>query len=177
MNHKELKGRFSTLENFFKSYFGHLALVEHCDEIDQHFLGLNPYHHISNTLLCDATIQWCKLFGTNSESSHWKNLITDHEGFRAVLFESISSSESEFREYQLTMLTFRDKWVAHFEPSFPHGNVPTFELALSSSIILLEYLRANQPEDYDYSGVVSVDAFKRSFSMALLEPLHHAIKT
>ncbi|KAB2823089.1 hypothetical protein [Aliivibrio finisterrensis] len=177
MDHKELRGRFSTLDKFFKSYFGYLALVDYCENIDQAYLGMHPYTHISNTLLSDATIQWCKLFGTDSESTHWKKLIINHSGFREYLFETIKQDKNGFREYQLSMLTFRDKWVAHYESNFPHGTVPLFEIAVSSATALQEYLKLNQPEDYDYSGICSIDAFGHSFGMALLDPLKHAIKT
>ncbi|MGC9491096.1 hypothetical protein [Vibrio genomosp. F10] len=177
MDHRELIGRFSTLRKFFKSYYGYLALVDYCEEIDQEYLGVHPYTHISNTLLCDATIQWCKLFGTDSESTHWKKLISDHRDFRTSLFEKLEYDQKEFREYQLSMLTFRDKWVAHYESSFPHGSVPKFEVALESALVLQEYLRSNLPNDYEYSGIVSVEAFGGSFGMALLDPLRHIIKT
>ncbi|EGU37318.1 hypothetical protein VIBRN418_08207 [Vibrio sp. N418] len=177
MDHRELTGRFSTLNKFFKSYFGYLALVDYCSEIDQSYLGLHPYTHINNTLLCDATIQWCKLFGTDSESTHWKKLVVDHEDFRRFLFQKTTHNQSEFRKYQLSMLEFRDKWVAHYESSFPHGSIPEFELALNSALALQDYLQMNKPEGYDYSGVVSVEGFGRSFGMALLDPLKHAIKT
>jgi hypothetical protein len=177
VDHVELRGRFSTLRKFFQSYYGYLALAEHCEKIDQEYLGCHPYTHVSNTLLCDATIQWCKLFGANSESSHWKNIVEDHQGFRGQLFNNIQMKEDDFRAYQLSLLTFRDKWVAHYESSFPHGAVPEFDAALNSAISLQEYLKQHQPEDYVYSGIVSIKAFGRSFGMALLDPLQAAIKT
>ena len=176
MNHTELRGRFSTLDKFFKSYYGYLALAEHCEMIDQSYMGFHPYTHITNTLLCDATIQWCKLFGTNSENSHWKKLVKDQNEFRTYLLESIQLEQVDFTSYHTSMLTFRDKWVAHYESSFPHGIVPEFDIALRSSMALQEYLKLHQPKGYIYSGIISIEGFGRSFGMALLEPLKLTIK-
>ncbi|MFA0607465.1 hypothetical protein [Vibrio amylolyticus] len=176
-NHIEVQGRFFALNSFFRSYYSFLALDDICNDYDSVYQKLNPFTHMHNVLLCDSVISWCKVFGTDTEECHWKNLIEDHQGFRKCLLGKLGVTQQEFRNYQLHVLEFRNKWVVHYEPSYQHKPVPDFDLMLKSAIVLHTYLRENVSDKFIYSGPVSIEGFGRSVGMAIIDSLKPIEKT
>ncbi len=55
---------------------------------------LNFFRVYQSCLMDMICIDWCKVFGTDGEESHWKNVIPsdDHDSFRDVLEEALSES-------------------------------------------------------------------------------------
>ncbi|HFQ4907410.1 hypothetical protein [Vibrio owensii] len=170
-NFTEVQGRFFALNSFFRSYYSFEALGDICNDYDSVYQSLNPFTHIHNVLLCDAVISWCKVFGSNKEECHWKNLISDHQAFRDRLFSELNITQKEFAAYQSKVLDFRNKWVVHYEPSYKHDVVPHFDLMLKSAVILHTFLRENVSDEFIYNGPVSIEGFGRSVGMAIMDSL------
>jgi hypothetical protein len=85
--------------------------------------------------LLRATTNWCMVFGSKSEPTHWRRLTEESEShaqnFRNGLFSEIGLSEVGWRKYWTDMKQFRDKWVAHRELKPFTDPVPNFDTALA----------------------------------------------
>ncbi|KJY79674.1 hypothetical protein [Vibrio nigripulchritudo] len=147
-NPVEMQGRFFVLNSFFRSYSLANSLESLCGQYDANSKDESTFTHIHNVMLCDTVISWCKLFGSDTEECHWKNLVTDHADFRKQLFSDLGISAKKFREYQLKVLGFRNKWVVHYEPSYNHDIIPLFEHMFASALSLHNYLRVTVGNDY-----------------------------
>jgi len=85
--------------------------------------------------LLRATINWCMVFGSESEPTHWKRLTEQSEShaqsFRDGLFRETGLSEAGWQEYWSDMKKFRDKWAVHRELEPYADPVPDFDTALA----------------------------------------------
>lgn len=156
---RDIESRFTLLTAFFRSYHCFFALYPLCKDLDGDDDHLLPFRHLSNVLLYDMIINWCKVFGANSEECHWKHIIDDHTAFRQFLFEELSIDEKNFQQYQTSILEFLNKWVVHHDPKYNHGVVPELKPAYQSAIALHEYLRRSKMVGLQYIGPESIDKF------------------
>jgi hypothetical protein len=156
---RDLDSRFKWLTAFFRSYYCFFALHPLCAELDGDDDDLLPFRHLSNVLLYDTIINWCKIFGVDSEDCHWKRLVKDHDAFRGFLFQRLRMDRKAFGQYQASILEFRNKWVVHFDPQYDHSVVPKLEVAHESAIALHEYLRQSRMDGMYYNGPESMPQF------------------
>ena len=172
-NVRELHGRLTVLNSFFRSHSCFLALEHKCQELDREFDGLYPYTHIHNVLLCDAVTSWCKLFGSWKDEGHWKKLIPEvlHEKFIDFLLKSTKLSLSEFNEYRESMVLFRNKWVVHHDIHCEQKPVPFFEVAHSSALALNMFIRENADDQIIYEGPECMSVFGDRVADAMLSKL------
>lgn len=168
-NSIEMQGRFFVLNSFFRSYYLMDYLDEVCAVYDAIFKEESTFTHIHNVILCDVVVNWCKLFGNDSEECHWKKLVADQEGFRKYLFSSLDICNKKFREYQLEVLEFRNKWVVHYEPSYNHDIIPLFDHMFASALCLHDYLRAQVGNDY--GGPKNMEKFGSKVVESLVQHL------
>ncbi|MCC7310656.1 MAG: hypothetical protein IT510_05360 [Sulfuritalea sp.] len=98
---------------------------------------LNFWRVIYGNLTDIAVLDWCKLFGSDAESTHWKNIvpIEDHEQFRAALFAHCAITKSEWEAYWNEIKTYRDTHSAHndIDKLGGDGRHPVFDIALKSA--------------------------------------------
>jgi hypothetical protein len=99
---------------------------------------LNFWRVIHGNFMDIAVIDWCKLFGSdrNSSPTHWKNVFpNDHQQFRTDLFARLQIDETTWHSYWREMKSYRDGQAAHYDFSkekyIPH--FPVLTLALRSS--------------------------------------------
>jgi hypothetical protein len=82
-----------------------------------------------------ALINWCMVFGSENEPTHWKRLIKQSEGhaqrFRNGLCRETGLGEDAWREYWASMKSFRDKWAVHRELETFTDPMPNFDTALT----------------------------------------------
>ena len=171
---RDLDSRFKWLTAFFRSYHCFFALHPLCDELDDGDDGLDllPFHHLSNVLLYDTVINWCKIFGVDNEDCHWKRVVKDHGAFRTFLFFRIDTDPAAFRKYQESVLDFRNKWIVHFDPQYDHGVVPKLDVAYQTAIALHEYLRKSPMDTMYYSGPEDMTQFGSMVASKFLQKLH-----
>jgi hypothetical protein len=74
--------------------------------------------------LLRAVIDWCMVFGTDSNQIHWKKVVADEDAqrdFRDRLLSVASFTRDQWDSYWLDMTTFRNDYAAHRVA----GNYPT----------------------------------------------------
>jgi hypothetical protein len=96
--------------------------------------------------LIRAVLDWCMVFGTDSNEIHWKKVVVDKQyqsDFQSYLRRSLSLTEAQMKEYWVGMTTFRNNYVAHRPvlPAFP--TVPFFDKALKIAFMYDEWFRRN----------------------------------
>ena len=170
-NLDQLHSRLIWINAFIRSYHCFLALYQKCDELDKHTPELSTFSHLHNVLLYDLVINWCKIFGVNSEECHWKHVVQDHDDFRSYLFNKLNITQSVFSEYQKSMLDFRNKWVVHFAPEYEHEVVPEFEIAYDSALALHSYIREKADPSIVYGGPKCMDTFGKDVSKQFISRL------
>ena len=77
--------------------------------------------------LLRATINWCMVFGAESNPTHWKRLSSaksqaHDQRFRDGLLMALGISGDQWLEYWTDMREFRDKYAAHRELEFASGS-------------------------------------------------------
>lgn len=87
-----------------------------------------------------AVLNWCKLFGSDSEDMHWKKIFAYKDGFRRFLFSQSRLNEREWAGYHEELTEYRNKWIGHFDGEFRPARHPDLQPALDSVIAFYQYL-------------------------------------
>lgn len=103
---------------------------------------LNFWRVIHGDELDIAVLEWCKIFGTNTEPTHWKAIVPDNDQsqFRADLIVALGINETTWADYWQQMKDYRDSHVAHHIESAKVSQYPQLDLALRSSYFYYTYL-------------------------------------
>jgi hypothetical protein len=94
--------------------------------------------------LLRAVVDWCMIFGADSNDIHWKKVVadeSDQENFRRRLWNDLSITKAEFVAYWSSMTTFRNDFAAHRPAKSPHPCVPKMETALRVVTTYDQWLR------------------------------------
>jgi hypothetical protein len=127
---------------------------------------LNFWRLIHGNQLDIAVLEWCKVFGSDNEATHWKKIIApaNHNQFRDNLFTSIGVTANEWAIYWEEMKQYRDNLVAHHIELTKIGSYPVLDLALKSSFFYYTYLigelRKLGEARYPYNLQTYCEAFK-----------------
>lgn len=169
---KALEDSMMCLGIFSRSIHIFFAMYEHLDDLDFHTGDLFPFRSICNALLGDAAINWCKVFGSDAEGTHWKNVVEDQAQFRKVLFSELGITATEFRSYWHDMLQFRINVIAHFNTEhFSNGYTPEFATAIASASIAHKYFRDSLPSYVNYTGPTDLAIYGADAAEAALSRL------
>lgn len=101
---------------------------------------LNFWRLIYGNLLDVAVLEWCKVFGTHAEPTHWKNVISDHDAFRKALLAALQIDEATWVAYWEEMKNYRDNLVAHHIQNGKVTHYPKLDLALESAYFYYAHL-------------------------------------
>jgi hypothetical protein len=103
---------------------------------------LNFWRLIYGNQLDIAVIEWCKVFGSDSEATHWKKLVrtTDHARFGTELLTSIRMTGSDWTSYWKEMKLYRDNLAAHHNSAKRVPYYPKLDIALRSSYFHYRYV-------------------------------------
>lgn len=115
----------------------HRALSHYMDECNQNYWIL-----IYNNFLAIAILEWCKLFGTDSEPTHWKTLVDDHNIFRQELLQTIGIDQSDWDTYWENIKNYRKEILAHHKQNPNVTHYPSLDIALESSFHYFTWLVA-----------------------------------
>jgi hypothetical protein len=141
------------------------AMKRALTEIDPH-PHLNFWRLIHGNQLDIAVLEWCKIFGTDGEATHWKKIVLprDHDQFRDDLFGATGVTADEWAAYWNEMKAYRDKLVAHHIELERVSNYPLLELAMKSSCFyysrLIKELRSIGETKYPDDLNVYCEAFE-----------------
>ena len=103
--------------------------------------------------LLRAVVDWCMIFGADSNEIHWKKVVpdkSDQEDFRSHLLADLGMTEAEWRDYWSGMTTFRNDFAAHRPAKSPHPSVPKMETAFRAVITYDEWLRGKMHAGFDF---------------------------
>lgn len=102
--------------------------------------SLSFWRLVSGNALDMAVLEWCKVFGTDAEPSHWKAVVGDHGSFRTGLLSSLNVSEEQWNSFWKSVRDYRNELLAHhsFNPTATH--YPKLDLILESSIFYYQHL-------------------------------------
>ncbi len=103
---------------------------------------LNFWRLIHGNQLDIAVLEWCKVFGSDGEATHWKNIVpsANHDQFRDSLLGVVGVTADEWAAYWNEMKAYRDNLVAHHIELKRVANYPELDLALKSSCFYYSYL-------------------------------------
>ena len=102
--------------------------------------SLNFWCLIYGNLLDVAVLEWCKVFGSDAEPTHWKRVVSDHVAFRRDLLTELAMDEQAWEEYWQEMKTYRDSLVAHHVDPNSLTRWPHLDAALRSCYFYYSYL-------------------------------------
>lgn len=67
-----------------------------------------------------SVISWCMVFGADSSSIHWKNIIEEDEnkksiieGFRQIILDTNNLDQISWDTYWKSIIGFRNEFIAH----------------------------------------------------------------
>lgn len=96
---------------------------------------LNFWRLILGSQLDAAVLEWCKIFGSHNEATHWKQIVpaSDHDSFRQALLTELKISDDQWAAYWKEMKTYRDDLVAHHFGETSIARYPDLSIALASA--------------------------------------------
>lgn len=103
---------------------------------------LNFWRLIHGNQLDIAVLEWCKVFGSDSEATHWKKIVpvAEHGNFRNDLLASLALTPASWTSYWKEMKEYRDNLAAHHNELNKIENYPVLDIALKSSFFYYRYL-------------------------------------
>lgn len=96
-----------------------------------------------NLLLDAAAIDWCKVFGSWDEGTHWTQVIPKerHEDVRAGLLSALGLSANDWDAYRNSIVGFRDQMVAHHDLNATVAKYPHYDLAFAAAEFMFNEIR------------------------------------
>lgn len=95
---------------------------------------------IYNNFFDITILEWCKIFGTYREPTHWTTLVNDQKTFRQCLLATLNIKCSEWHSYGQHIRDYRNNFVAHHikDPKLTH--YPKLDIALGASFYYYDWL-------------------------------------
>jgi hypothetical protein len=127
----------------------HRALSQYIVENSQNYWKL-----IFNNFLDVAILEWCKVFGSKREKTHWGKLVDDQVSFHQSLLNALKIDQSGWETYQKDIKTYRDKFIAHHQNDPYRTHRPRLDIALESCFYYYTWLinKLNQLNIYLVDG-------------------------
>ena len=104
---------------------------------------------ICDMIYSEAIMTWNSLFGTDSQTSHWKKLVdkiplppnSSLKPFgKEIIVEHLKTTEKEWGQYHTSMLDFRNKRLAHFDHNVAMEELPNITWAMRSACLYRKWL-------------------------------------
>lgn len=91
-----------------------------------------------------AALNWCKLFGADSEDHHWKKIIDQkcHDNFRNHLSNNLGITLADFEVIRGRIKCFRDEYTSHRE-QYP-TTIPYFIHPLNACEVLYNIIKPEE---------------------------------
>jgi len=113
----------------------HRALSKYKNQLNQNYWIL-----IFNNFFDIAILDWCKVFGSESEPTHWKNIVDDPSSFRQGLLSALGIDQSNWETYWKDVKDYRDKYLAHHQNDPSRTHYPNLDIAVNSSFYFYKWL-------------------------------------
>ncbi len=115
--------------DFIREISYHRAMLPYTDN-----LRTNIWIYTFNNYIDMAVLNWCHLFGNNSDDLHWMRVIEDADTFRDNFLKIVGLNFDEWKAYRKTIKDYRNKDVAHIEVR-PETTVPEMDIAITATCI------------------------------------------
>lgn len=117
-----------------------------------------------NLLIDTAAIEWCKVFGSWDEDTHWTHAIPTerHDDIRAGLLKEIRLTQDKWEEYRSSIVSYRDQMVAHHDLDTTVTNYPRYDVAILAANFMFDQLRDIADTDSLGGIPVSLDRWSRT---------------
>jgi hypothetical protein len=128
-----------------------LVSVVRCSNIKRAISSIAPDPHLNfwrvilGTLLDMAVLDWCVVFGADSESTHWKKVVpsSDHAAFRSGLLSATGLNEDQWPAFWEEMKTYRNNHLSH-KGDWQAGDIyPCLDHALTTAYYYYDWLFRN----------------------------------
>jgi hypothetical protein len=103
-----------------------------------------------NLLADAAAIEWCKVFGSWDEGTHWTRVLPkeEHDQVRAALLDELDMTQSEWETYHDGILRYRNELVAHHDLNASVAKYPHYDKAIVAANFMFNKLRdAADPDE------------------------------
>ena len=117
-----------------------------------------------NLLSDTATLEWCKVFGSWDEDTHWTRAAPKekHDGIRADLLKAIGLTQADWEKYRESVVTYRNEMVAHHDLGATVAKYPHYDVALVAANFMFDQLR-NVADPDSLGGIpTSLDRWSRT---------------
>ena len=96
-----------------------------------------------NLLADAAAVEWCKVFGSWDEDTHWTRVAPKerHDEIRADLLKATGLTQAEWEEYRISIVSYRDQMVAHHDLDATVAKYPRYDVAIVASNFMFDKLR------------------------------------
>jgi hypothetical protein len=96
---------------------------------------LNFWRLFHGNQLDIAVLEWCKVFGSDAEPTHWKKVVptTGQDAFRASMLAELGINAGAWTAYWEEMKAYRDSLIAHHFEVPRLDQYPDLGLALKSA--------------------------------------------
>ncbi len=96
-----------------------------------------------NMLADAAAVEWCKVFGSWDEDTHWTRVLPKelHNKIRADLLAVIGLTQAEWKEYRSSIVSYRDQMIAHHDLDATVGKYPHYDVAILAANFIFDQLR------------------------------------
>jgi hypothetical protein len=96
-----------------------------------------------NLLADAAAVEWCKVFGSWDEDTHWTRVApTDrHDEIRADLLQAIGLTQEKWEEYWNSIIGYRNQMVAHHDLDATVDRYPQYDVAIVAAHFMFDKLR------------------------------------
>jgi len=96
-----------------------------------------------NPLADAAAIEWCKVFGSWDEDTHWTRVFAKekHDEIRAALLAELGITQSEWEAYHDGILRYRNELVAHHDLNASVAKYPHYDKAIVAANFMFNKLR------------------------------------
>lgn len=117
------------------------SLAIYCDSLNQNF-----WIYSFNNFFDMSVLEWCKVFGSRREPTHWTTVVSDEDMFRSDMLTELNLTDDEWESYWIEMKDYRDISVAHHTKNPDLTKYPCLDTALASTVFLYGHL-VNQLSD------------------------------
>lgn len=119
-----------------------------------------------NVLSGTATVEWCKVFGSWGEDTHWTQVIPKerHDIIQAGLLGAVGLSQEDWGDYRESILSYRNQMVAHHDLNARVAKYPNYDVGMLAANFMFEQIRGvADPESL--GGIpASLDRWSRTVS-------------
>lgn len=131
-------------------------------------IALNPkqtFWIMTVNLLADtAAVEWCKVFGSWDEDTHWTRVIPKErqDEIRVGMLKAIELTQEEWEEYWNSIVSYRNQMVAHHDLDSTVDKYPHYDVAILAANFMFDQLR-NIAEPDSLGGIpTSLDRWSKT---------------